>query len=116
SARVDRGTVAVSHERIERLRQEHGFDGYFETSAKEGLHIAELLEAALAAIAWPQATVAPIIFERIQKFLKTRIEAGLVLSTPGELRVACSEAWMAGGATLPPLFEEKFDECVRLLE
>jgi WD40 repeat protein len=36
AARIDRGGIGVSKERIEKLVQDLGFDGYFETSAKEG--------------------------------------------------------------------------------
>src|SRR5438874_13780524 len=44
AARIDRGGKSVSRERIDALLQELGFDGYFETSAKEGHNIASLAE------------------------------------------------------------------------
>jgi class 3 adenylate cyclase/GTPase SAR1 family protein len=116
SARTDRGIVKVSLERIERLRREHNFDYYFETSAKTGLNIAALRDAVLASIKWPQATVKPIVFERIQEFLKKRIASGLVLATSDELLMSLQENWTAGGEALPPLFEEKFSACINLLE
>lgn len=43
AARIDRGGASVSRERIEALAQEWGFDGYFETSAKDGHNIADLV-------------------------------------------------------------------------
>src|SRR5450631_151702 len=51
-ARVDRGSVGVSSERIQALVDECGFDAYFATSAKEGLHIKDLREAVCKAIDW----------------------------------------------------------------
>ena len=45
AARVDRGGTGVSQARINALKEELGFDGYYETSAKEGQNIPELIEA-----------------------------------------------------------------------
>ena len=57
SARTDRGTVSVSKERLDTLLEEFGFDGYFETSAKEGWQIEELRQAIEQAIQWEQLPV-----------------------------------------------------------
>ena len=45
AARSDRGTIPVSRERIEAFMEEHGFDGFLETSAKPGAGVEELREA-----------------------------------------------------------------------
>ena len=42
AARADRGGIGVSQKRIDTWVKELGFDGYFETSAKEGWQIPEL--------------------------------------------------------------------------
>jgi len=52
SARTDRGTVSVSKERLTGLLEEFGFEGYFETSAKEGWQIKDLRLAIEQAIDW----------------------------------------------------------------
>jgi GTPase SAR1 family protein len=55
AARVDRGGLTLSHQRIEDLLAQFGFDGYFETSAKSDHGIAELTGALDRAIAWDRA-------------------------------------------------------------
>ncbi len=52
AARCDRGGIGVSTTRLEALKRELGFDGYFETSAKEGSGIEQLREAIAEAIDW----------------------------------------------------------------
>jgi small GTP-binding protein len=51
-ARIDRGGTQVSRERIDALMQPLGFEGYFETSAKEGRNIPLLIDAVRHAIDW----------------------------------------------------------------
>ena len=75
AARCDRGGIGVSAMRLEVLRYELGFDGYFETSAKEGMGIEQLQEAIAGAIDW----------ERLPKVSSTQlfqdIKAFLVVSS-----------------------------------
>src|SRR5262249_45052377 len=52
AARTDRGGIPVSRVRIESIVADLGFQGYFETSAKEGWNIAELCAAIRASIDW----------------------------------------------------------------
>ena len=70
-ARMDRGGKRVSRGRIEELVQSYGFDGYFETSAKEGTNIVALTDAINQAINWemlPKVTSTQL-FQQIKAFL-----------------------------------------------
>ncbi len=83
AARSDRGGIGVSATRLEALRQELGFDGYFETSAKEGSGIEELREAITGAIDWemlPKVSSTEL-FQDIKAFLVAEKEEGRLLST-----------------------------------
>ncbi len=87
SARIDRGGIAVSRERIDRLVKELRFDGFFETSAKEGRGIAELAEVIKQGIDWeilPKVS-STRLFQEIKGFLVTEKEAGRVLATGNDL-------------------------------
>jgi GTPase SAR1 family protein len=87
AARVDRGGKGVSHERIESLVRSLGFDGYFETSAKEGKGITELVEAIKQGIDWsvlPRVT-SNDLFQQIKDFLISEKEVGHLLSTIEDL-------------------------------
>jgi small GTP-binding protein len=87
AARIDRGGRDVSIERIETLVRELGFDGYFETSAKEDVGIEELAEAIKEGIYWsvlPKVT-SNDLFQQIKDFLLSEKEAGHLLSTTDDL-------------------------------
>jgi WD40 repeat protein/GTPase SAR1 family protein len=87
AARADRGGIPVSRERIEATLRELGFDGFFETSAKEGLRIPELIEAIHAGINWdglPRVS-SNQLFQTIKDFLIAEKEAGRLLSTADDL-------------------------------
>ena len=86
-ARVDRGSVGVSSERIQALMDECGFDAYFATSAKEGHHIVDLREAICDAIDWdalPKISSTQL-FQNIKAFLIAEKETGRHLSTVDDL-------------------------------
>ncbi len=87
AARIDRGGKSVSRERIDTLMQELEFDGYFETSAKEGLNIALLIEAIKNAIEWEMLpkVISTQLFQSIKAFLVTEKEAGRRLSASDDL-------------------------------
>jgi WD40 repeat protein len=87
AARADRGGIPVSRERIETTVRELGFDGFFETSAKEGLRIPELIEAIHAGINWdglPRVS-SNQLFQTIKEFLIAEKEASRLLSTADDL-------------------------------
>jgi small GTP-binding protein len=87
AARVDRVGKAVSRARIKSLIRALGFDGYFETSAKEGRNITDLAEAIKNAIDWttlPKVSSSEL-FQQIKEFLIAEKEAGHLLSTADDL-------------------------------
>ena len=87
AARVDRGGMSVDPRSIEALIQELGFDGYFETSAKEGLNIAKLVETIKQSIDWaglPRVS-STILFQQIKSFLFAEKGTGRLLSASDDL-------------------------------
>ena len=87
AARMDRGGIGVSRDRINELLKELQFDGYFETSAKEGWGIAELKQAILAAIPWQQLpqVSSTRLFQHIKDFLLAEKEEGRLQPTSEDL-------------------------------
>jgi GTPase SAR1 family protein len=87
AARVDRGGIAVSQERIGSLVRDLGMERYFETSAREKWHIAELAAAIRAAIDWdalPKISSSEL-FQKIKAFLIKEKEARRLLSAVNDL-------------------------------
>jgi GTPase SAR1 family protein len=116
SARVDRGGKSVSRERIDALVQELGFDGYFETSAKEGQNVAELAAAIKQAIDWemlPKVTSTDL-FQCIKAFLVVEKEAGRLLSTGDDLY----RAFLKSDETLSKTedLQAQFETCIGRVE
>ena len=87
AARIDRGGRSVSHDRINSLVQELGFDGYFETSAKEGKNIAVLADSIKQVINWEilPKVISSNLFQRIKAFFITEKDAGRILSSSDDL-------------------------------
>jgi small GTP-binding protein len=90
AARTDRGGVGVSKERIESLIHDLGFEGYFETSAKEGLNIIALKTALQNAINWETLprVISTELFQRIKDFIVAEKAAARLLSTADDLYYA----------------------------
>ena len=87
AARCDRGGVQVSQKRIESLIETLGFDGFFETSAKEGWQIPEVKDAIKSGIDWealPKVS-SNELFQSIKEFLVDEKHAGRVLSNFDDL-------------------------------
>ena len=87
AARIDRGGLAVSRERVDEFMRACSFRGYYETSAKDGSNIAALREAIRQAIDWdalPKVS-SNALFERIRKFVNEEQQAQRVLSTVDDL-------------------------------
>lgn len=81
TARTDRGHVGVSRKRIEALMLELGIDQYFETSAKEGWQIPELIAAIKRGIDWeslPKVS-STSLFKQIKDYLSQEKITGLRL-------------------------------------
>ena len=115
-ARADRGGKRVSQGRIDELVSTQGFDGYFETSAKEGINISELAEAIRHAIDWdrlPKVTSTEL-FQEIKTFLIKEKETGHLLSTKNDLYRAFRKIWLPNDEQIDVSAE--FATCIRLLE
>lgn len=116
AARTDRGGIPVSRERIEAKMREMDFDGYFETSAKEGRHIEELIEAIREGIAWDglPSVSSNQLFQTIKDFLIAEKEAGRLLSTAGDLYRSFCQTHT--GLTDDEELRSKFEVCVGRVE
>jgi WD40 repeat protein len=87
SARADRGRISASKERIEFFMHELGFDGYYETSAKEGWGIEILAMAIREAVIWeafPRVSASEL-FQNIKAFLLAQKKTGRLLSIADDL-------------------------------
>lgn len=87
AARADVSGISVWHSRLRSLVREMGFDGYFETSAKEGWQISELREAIGAGIDWESRphVSSNELFQAIKQFFIEQKKNGHVLSTTDDL-------------------------------
>ncbi len=118
AARVDRGGVGVSKERIQAVVKEFGFDGYFATSAKEGWQVDELKGAIGKAIDWekmlPKVTSTEL-FQQIKSFLvEEKKQAARLISTVEDLYRTFVRSEGA-----PPETEElpaQFETCIGRVE
>jgi small GTP-binding protein len=116
AARIDRGTVKISRERIDAIVQKWGFDGYFETSALKGTNVSSLIAAIKRAIDWdhlPKVTSTDL-FRHIKTFLAKRKEEGQILSTSDALyhEFLSSQNTAGEGEDL----HAEFETCVKFLE
>jgi GTPase SAR1 family protein len=87
AARIDRGGLAVSRERVDDFMRVCDFRGYYETSAKDGSNVVALREAISQAIDWdalPKVS-SNALFERIRKFVNEEQRAQRVLSAVDDL-------------------------------
>lgn len=116
AARIDRGNVAVSSERIKYLLDRLGSDQYFETSAREGIGIKELSDAIQEAIDWdalPKVSSTDL-FQSIKQFLQQEKEVKLYLATAGDLYRGFLRS--SGAYTGTDELRKEFDACLRALE
>jgi WD40 repeat protein len=116
AARCDRGGVAVSSERLAATLRELNFDGFFETSAKEGTQIQELMEGIQKAVAWEylQSVTSNALFQTIKQFLVGEKESGRLLSTTDDLYRAFCRAHP--DLTDDPELRAKFETCIGRVE
>lgn len=116
AARTDRGGIGVSPARINALLRELGFDAYFETSAKEGRNIAELVRAIHAAIPWealPKVSSTDL-FQRIKAFLLEEKKTGRLLSSiPDLLHTFLRYSHVS---TVTDELRAQFETCIGLVE
>ncbi|MEV6845514.1 TIR domain-containing protein [Actinoplanes sp. NPDC051411] len=114
-ARVDRGGIPASPERMAEICKEFGLSAYFETSARDSRGIRELASAIERSIDWAALPVAISndLFQEIKSFLTTQKEVGRVLPTETDLyRLYCGQADDITDQTVQPSFRT----CVGLLE
>lgn len=117
SARNDRGGVSVSKDRINALRSEFEFDGYFETSAKEGWEIETLREAIQNAIDWgnlPEVSSSEL-FAKIKDFLLEVKKSGRMLSPASQLFDEFNKSGDVASDDLT-ILKNQFDTCIGRLE
>jgi WD40 repeat protein len=116
AARIDRGGIGVSRERIEKLQEELGLDGYFETSAKEGIGITELKQAILDSIDWNSMSEvnSTALFQETKGFLITQKRDGRLLSSVDDLYYQFIKTH--GMAREPENLYAQFETCIKLLE
>lgn len=87
AARTDRGGTAVGTARIEQAVRALGFDGYVETSAKEGWGVDELVRTVRDAIDWDAvpAVSSNALFQAIKDFVLEEKKQGRILTTVDDL-------------------------------
>lgn len=116
AARMDRGSVGITRERLEAFLELHDFDGYFETSAREGWGVSELKRAIMADINWdilPKVSSTEL-FQRIKDFLLIEKQGGRLLTVEDDLFLAFLRSGQAPVQT-PDLIEQ-FETCISLVE
>jgi small GTP-binding protein len=116
AARADVGRVGVSKARVEALKQSLGFDEYFETSAKEGWGVKELVEAIREAVDWGSLPTvsSTALFQSIKSFLVSEKETGRLLSTADDLYRAFLRSPEAPAED--EMLRAQFDTCVGRVE
>ncbi|MBU7582993.1 MAG: TIR domain-containing protein [Nostoc sp. TH1S01] len=116
AARADRGGIGVSQKRIDTWVKELSFDGYFETSAKEGWQIPELANAIRNAINWTTlpSVSSTKLFQQIKDFLIAEKKAERLLSTVDDLYRAFLKSEDAPSET--ENWRSQFEICIGRVE
>ncbi len=114
AARCDVGHVGVPRHRVEALKAELGFDHFIETSAKEGMNVAELADLIRRTIDW---TMLPTVssselFQEIKTFLVEEKEHGRLLSTVDDLY----RSFEKGAHEKPEDLRAQFETCIGLVQ
>lgn len=114
SARIDRGGIKASRERIDVLKQELHFDGFFETSAKEGRGVALLSDAIRKAVDWdalPKISSTDLFME-IKAFLVAERKTDRILSSIEDLY----QGFLKGRGKQNENVREEFETCIEQME
>ncbi|NMG06043.1 TIR domain-containing protein [Brasilonema sp. UFV-L1] len=116
AGRADRGRISVSRDRINSLVRDLCFDGYFETSAKEGWQIQELAAAIRAAIDWNTLPkeISTELFYKIKIFLIQQKQAKRLLSPVDDLYRNFLES--SKDAVASEELSDQFQTCIGLVE
>lgn len=115
AARIDRAGPPVSQKRINAFVKQHDFDGYFQTSAKAGLAVDELIQAIKSAIDWQSLPMVSsnALFSRIKMFLVRQKESGTILQRFDELY---KEFLLSDTVKHSETLRSQFETCIGRLE
>jgi GTPase SAR1 family protein len=116
AARIDRGGIAVTRSRVHAILEEFGMEDFIETSAREGLRIAELRELIKTSIDWdclPMVS-STALFESIKQFLIDDAKAHHLLSTVDDLFQRFGSTY--SGETGVGDLRQSFETCIGLLQ
>ena len=115
AARLDRGGVQVSNERMQEFLKTHGFDSYYETSAQTTRGVSELARAIASAVPWDELprVVSNELFESIKSFLFEQKEKGIALITRDNLLASYIAAHESSKESD---IGAQFDTCIGRLE
>jgi class 3 adenylate cyclase len=114
-ARIDRGGVSVSLPRLKKFATEQGFDGFYNTSAKERTGIEPLKAAIKKAIDWdtlPRVSSTEL-FQKITDFLMEEKGEGRILSTAEDLYRTYIKS--KGAEEEDEKLPAQFKTCIRLM-
>ena len=116
AARVDRGGISISSERVKKMLDEMDFDGFFQTSAKENWGTSDLSEAIMKNIDWEQLPriTSNHLFQKIKQFFIREKEAGRVLTTSDDLFRAFLQYYVPTSAD--ENIRQQFDACIGRIE
>jgi hypothetical protein len=116
--RTDRGKGGVHQKNVSALMNDLEFDGFYETSAKEGQGIAELAEAVRVAIEWEQLprVISTELFQKIRAFLLDKKKIGQRLCTEGELYETFLSLQSEQQIPLSKEQHAQFETCIGRLE
>jgi WD40 repeat protein len=116
AARMDRGGIAASQQRIAALCEELGIMAYLETSAKEGSGISELAQTVREAIDWAELprSVSTELFEAIKRFLVEERDSDRELASGDDLFRLFTRRHP--DRAVDDVLRAAFGTCVRLLE
>lgn len=114
AARADRGGVAASRTSIDEFVEQHGFDGFFQTSAKTGEGVKDLAKAIREVVPWKSLPVVSSseIFLRVRTFIKDL----LAKRKPKLVRTMADLFEDYKTATNSRPSQADFDACLRRLE
>ncbi len=115
-ARVDRGGVPASSERINSIKKEYDFIAHFNTSARDNKNIAELSTAIKEAIDWDglPGVSSTRLFQTIKTFLIEQKQAGFLLENIDNLYLSFLKTKEA--LSRKEELRQHFEKCIDRLE
>jgi GTPase SAR1 family protein len=113
AARSDRGGLSVSSGRLAEFMQKYDISAFYETSAKSGAGLGDLIHSISQSIPWDSLPIvsAPRVFSDIRQLLVDTKRAGVLLLTAIEVEKMFAEADPLSEAT-----SEMVDACLGRLE